>query len=127
MKTSLTLALLVMTMLTVTVSCQMPHEPNALEVSISEEADILDLAKDDHATVCELHHVDLRIGYAPLAFGLPIGSDAQFQKIKDARFPHAGIPASQGCIAGPWKKARVKVCYQCESAYIIWKRTVQIN
>ena len=105
--------------------CTSPIPPTKASSPINE--DILDLAMYDQATACELHHVDLRIGYAPLAYGMPTDADRRFQETKAALFPHADDPVLYGCVAGPWKKAKVKVCYQCQSAYQIWKRTEKLN
>ena len=105
--------------------CTSPSSPNKISSPIND--DILDLAKYDLATSCPIHHVDLRIGYAPLAYGMPTGADSRFQETKAALFPYANDPVLYGCVAGPWKQARVKVCYQCQSAYQIWKRTKDLN
>lgn len=91
-----------------------------------EENDVLDRVKDDEVAVCEIHKIPLRIGYAPVEYGLPVNA-AAYQEIRLQRFPHAADPVNAGCIVGPWKRVRVKMCYKCQSAYITWKQTEQLN
>lgn len=105
------------------VGCNQTLEPSS---NIRPSEEIIDHATYDDSTHCELHKVPLSIGYAPIEYGLS-GDMQAYQTIRRERFPHADDPVNEGCIVGPWRKARVKVCYQCQSAYSTWKRTERIN
>ena len=104
--------------------CTMPI--TSATVSSPNDEDILDKAKYDPATVCELHGVSLQIGYAPIQYGLPVGWQ-DYQNIRKSRFPHAADPVNEGCGTLSQNTARVKFCYQCQSAYQIRKRTEELN
>ena len=100
--------------------------PSPKSITRNHNNEIIDHVSDTETMSCEIHHVSLEIGYAPVQYGL-LNNKSDYLKIKKELFPYADDPVNEGCIVGPWKKARVKVCYKCKSAYRVWMRAQEIN
>jgi len=107
------------------VGCQ-ASAPSRREAAAEQlEPEILDLTVSVTNKFCEVHHLPLRPEILPMVYGMP-ATDPGFDDAKKRLFPHWWETFNGGCVGGP-KYGKVLTCYQCRSAYYLWKRAKELN
>ena len=117
---------LLIAVVSLTFGCESPWPDRQRAAQPAAQSVVVDEIRGQTNKVCEVHHIPLQAELRPISYGMPV-VDPVFADAQHRLFPHWCESWNQGCIEGPWKYARVLTCYQCRSAYFIWKRTKEMN
>jgi hypothetical protein len=69
---------------------------------------------------CQLHHIPLTSLSVPVEYGLLRDPSKAYMAASKAKFPHAVLTASGGCVAGSEVTRAVWACPRCNEAATEW-------